>query len=140
MTLNFTALEKALISLSEAIESTTDEVFMSSLSASQQRTMQAGVIQNFEFSYELSWKMLRRQLKVDEGGDEVTQLSRKDLYRLAAQKLLIDDPEAWFIFHHARNRTSHTYDERVAKEVYQVVGKFLPLAMNLLKKLKERDS
>ena len=71
---------------------------MASLSASQRRTMRAGVIQSFEFTYEISWKMLRRQLKNEEGDDDVTRLSRKDLYRLAAQKGLIDDPGSWFCF------------------------------------------
>ena len=43
---DLTPLKKALASLSEAITSTTDPEFMASLSASQRRTMRAGVIQN----------------------------------------------------------------------------------------------
>jgi len=109
--------------------------FIKSLSAAQSRLMRAGVIQNFEFCYEISWKMFRRQLQQDEGVEEVGVLSRKDLYRLAAQKGLLDDPEAWFIFHKARNETSHTYNEHVASEVYKIALDFLVVAQSLLKKL-----
>jgi len=138
MKIDFTPLKKALVSLSEAISSTTDDAFMASLNASQRRTMRAGVIQNFEFTYELSWKMLRRTLKSEEGDDEVIRLSRKDLYRLAAQKGLIDDPENWFVFHQGRNQTSHTYDENTANDIYLLVLDFLPIAEKLFKQLVTR--
>jgi nucleotidyltransferase substrate binding protein (TIGR01987 family) len=139
MKLDFSALQKAIHSLNEAIESTSDESFMSSLSEAQQRTMCAGVIQNFEFTYELSWKMLRRQLRAEEGEEDVSVLSRKDLFRLAAQKKILEGPESWFIFHHARNSTSQTYDEKIAKEVYQVAVQFLPKAELLLSALQVRN-
>ena len=135
MKIDLTPLKKALASLSEAITSTTDIEFMASLSASQRRTMRAGVIQNFEFTYELSWKMLRRQLKSEEGDDHVTRLSRKDLYRLAAQKGLIGDPESWFVFHQGRNETSQTYDEKTANDIYRLVLDFLPVAEKHYKEL-----
>ena len=138
MALDFSPLKKALSSLSDAISSTTDEVFMTSLTNAQQRTMRAGVIKNFEFTYEISWKMLRRQLKIEEGDEEINQLSRKDLYRLAAQKYFIDDPEKWFLFHKARNETSHTYDENTANEVYSVTLNFLAESKKLLAKLESR--
>ena len=138
MKIGLSPLRKALVFLSEAIDSTTNDVFMASLTASQRRTMRAGIIQNFEFTYELSWKMLRRQLKSEEGDGEVTRLSRKDLYRLAAQKELIDDPEIWFVFHQGRNETSHTYDESVANDIYLLVLDFLPVAEKLFKQLLAR--
>ncbi|MFT5084924.1 MAG: nucleotidyltransferase substrate binding protein (TIGR01987 family) [Lentisphaeria bacterium] len=140
MNLNLTSLVKAIASLTEAIESTEDVKFMSSLSDAQQRTMRAGVIQSFEFSYELSWKMLSRQLKSDDGEATISVLSRKDLYRFAAKKGLLDEPEAWFVFHKARNETSHTYDEKKANEVYRVALDFLPHAKALLAKLEARQS
>jgi len=140
MILDFTPFKKALSSLSEEIVSTSDDAFMASLNEAQRRTMRAGVIQNFEFTYELSWKMLRRQLKAEDGANEINVLSRKDLFRLAAQKTLLDDPEPWFVFHHARNQTSHTYDEETAKEVYAITIDFLPMAEQLLARLEARKS
>jgi len=138
MKLDYSALNKAISSLSEAITSTTDVAFMSKLNQAQQRTMKAGVIQHFEFTYELSWKMLRRQLIQEEGKETIDALSRKDLYRLAAKKQVLEDPENWFVFHRARNETSHTYDEKIAKDVYEVSLLFISSAQKLLKTLGNR--
>jgi len=132
MKLDFTALSKALESLADAISCVEDKAFMASLTDAQRRTLRAGVIHNFCLSYELSWKMLRRQLLQDEGESEVAPLSRKDLYRLGARKQLLDNPEAWFVFHRARNETSHTYDEAKAQAVYVVALTFLGEARALL--------
>jgi len=139
MKLDFTQFKKAIKSLSEAIQSTTDTSFMASLNDAQRRTMRAGVIQNFEFTYEKSWKILQKQLQLEEGSEEVLALSRKDLFRLAAQKSLLENPENWFVYHRARNETSHTYNEVTAQEVYQITLQFLPDAEKLLSALEARD-
>jgi len=136
--LDFSSLIKAITSLEDAIDSVSDDAFMQSLTHKQQKTMQAGVIQNFEFSYELCWKMLKRKLNLIEGEASVNLLSRKDLYRLGAQKGLIETPEDWFIYHQARNETSHTYDENKAKEVYKIALTFLNSAQSLLTQLKSK--
>lgn len=57
----------------------------------------------------------------------------KTVLREMARNDLIQDPELWFRFIQARNDTSHSYDEEVAKEVYEVVHAFLAEG----KKLKE---
>ncbi|MCL4556459.1 MAG: nucleotidyltransferase substrate binding protein, partial [Gammaproteobacteria bacterium] len=59
----------------------------------------------------------------------------KDLFRLAAQHNLIDDPLPWFSFGDARNLTSHTYDEVTAQQVFAAAQDFLPYAENLLERL-----
>lgn len=139
MLIDLTPAEKALKSLSGAIDSALDEEFMGRLTDIQQKTIRAGVIQNFEFSYELCWKMLRRILIELEGSEEITQLSRKDLFRLAAQKGLMADPEKWFIFHRARNETSHTYNEAKANEVFNIACDFISSANKLMLNLINRN-
>jgi nucleotidyltransferase substrate binding protein (TIGR01987 family) len=139
MLIDLTPAEKALESLSGAIDSALDEEFMGRLTDIQQKTIRAGVIQNFEFSYELCWKMLRRILIELEGSEEITQLSRKDLFRLAAQKGLMADPEKWFIFHRARNETSHTYNEAKANEVFNIACDFISSANKLMLNLINRN-
>lgn len=138
MKLDFTQFKKAIKSLSEAVQSTTDTKFMASLNDAQRRTMRAGVIQNFEFTYEKCWKILQKQLQLEEGSEEVLALSRKDLFRLGAQKSLLENPESWFVYHRARNETSHTYNEATAQEVYQITLQFLPDAEKLLLALEAR--
>ena len=73
------------------------------------------VIQRFEFTVELSWKVLQRHLK-SAGISEV--LTPKNTFREAARLGLVSDPEAWIRFVDARNLSSHTYKESLAEEVY----------------------
>lgn len=62
----------------------------------------------------------------------------KPVIREMAQNGLIPAPEAWFSFIEARNKSSHTYDENVAKEVLGFVKKFLPEGKSLLEALKTK--
>jgi nucleotidyltransferase substrate binding protein (TIGR01987 family) len=59
--------------------------------------------------------------------------------REMAQNGLIDNPEKWFEFILARNKTSHSYDEDIAEEVYQEIVLFIPELDKLINKL-ARDS
>ncbi|GAA5819440.1 MAG: nucleotidyltransferase substrate binding protein [Methanobrevibacter sp. CfCl-M3] len=88
-----------------------DEIFYAKEGA------RASVIQHFEYTYELSWKMMKRFLEIDIG-DQADALSRKGLFRMIGEKQLISEFEPWNEFNNARNKTSHTYNEDVAKEVY----------------------
>jgi nucleotidyltransferase substrate binding protein (TIGR01987 family) len=86
-------------------------------------TARAAVIQHFEFSYELCWKTMKRYIEMDIGS-EADILTRKDIFRISAEKQLITDFDKWVEFHMARNRTSHVYDEEAADEVYQITKTF----------------
>src|SRR3990167_6834100 len=84
------------------------------------------VIQRFEYTYELSWKLLQRWIKLNISPEEAEPRTKKDLFRLAAKKSLIHAPEQWFEFSEARNEVSHTYNEKRAQYVYDIALKFLP--------------
>jgi len=99
------------------------------------KTLQAGVIQHFEFTYELCWKLLKRWLERNLGRSEVEGVSRRELFRLAHESRLIDDVSLWMRFHAARNQTSHTYEQSTADEVLKVASEFLPQAQDLLQRL-----
>lgn len=101
-------------------------------------TIRAGVIQNFEFVYELSWKYMQRWLKNNVSPERVEGVSRKELFRMAIEQQLIVDFEKWVIFHEARNRATHTYDEANANEVYALASEFLSVAQPLYDRLEER--
>lgn len=74
---------------------------------------QAGAIQAFEFTYELSWKTMKRIL--EKRGVEAQ--SPRETFREAARNRLIQNPEQWFIFLEKRNLTSHTYKEENAQAI-----------------------
>ena len=121
-----------LSSLSKAVAS-----LESSLRQEKNEFLRDSVVQRFEYTYELCWKFMARQLEADIGSVETDRLSRRDLFRVAAEKGLIDSPAAWFGFHAARNRTSHMYAEEVAEEVYLVAVSFAPLARDFLSRMEK---
>ncbi|MCB0367773.1 MAG: nucleotidyltransferase substrate binding protein [Bdellovibrionaceae bacterium] len=93
-----------------------------------QKMLRDSVIQRFEFCVELSWKTSMKVLGL-------MTSAPKPAIRDMARAGLIDDPERWFKFIDARNKTSHTYDEEIAKEVLEVAEQFLPEGYELLKAL-----
>jgi len=96
-----------------------------------------GVIQRFEYCYEISAKTLRRTLKEMSIADfDLETAHYKEILRIAAKKGLIDDPEAWFDYRNSRNKTSHAYDDEVAQEVFEAIPRFLEDAKKLLANLK----
>lgn len=130
MALNLTPLRSALLSLRDAFEEHSGQP--------DNKLMRDGVIQRFEFSYELAWKTLKRHLEEDLGRENVDAQSRRELFRQGAEAGLLADTEAWFGYHRARNETSHAYDERKAAQVYAAAKEFLPQAEALLARLEQK--
>lgn len=88
--------------------------FHDALQVAKSDLEKAGVIQYFEFTYELAWKSLRRILKAR--GKDLN--SPKPVFREAAVEGLIDSPERWFSFLESRNETVHTYNRRIADQIF----------------------
>jgi nucleotidyltransferase substrate binding protein (TIGR01987 family) len=84
----------------------------------------AALIKHFEICYEMCWKTMLRFIKEDNISDESAILTKKDLFRIAAEKELIAEFDHWLAYHKARNTTTHVYDLTVAGNVYQTAKKF----------------
>ncbi|MGH8832852.1 MAG: nucleotidyltransferase substrate binding protein [Polaromonas sp.] len=98
-------------------------------------------IQRFEYCFELSWKMLKRQIEAElDNTAEVDGYSKRTLFRVAAERGLISSPEPWFVYLVQRNKTSHAYDARVAIEVAAVLEEFAVDAQSLLATIEVRDA
>ncbi len=138
MSLDLSSLEKAFDSLSRALEvaSTSEQM---EREANEKEVIQAGVIQNFEFTYELCWKFMKRWLEKNLGGAYVDGVTRRELFRLAAEQQLVSNVENWMLYHDARNETAHTYNEAKAEEIFLVAQQFLPDAKELLGNLKRKN-
>ncbi|MEX0719193.1 MAG: nucleotidyltransferase substrate binding protein [Balneolaceae bacterium] len=122
--LNTEPLEKAFHSLEIALAITPhDEI------------VRDATIQRFEYSFELSWKFMKRYLK-EFAGIEEHQI--KEIFRNSAKIGLINNPENWIGYHKARNLTSHTYNEKIAEETYRFAISFSGDANYFLKQLKQR--
>ena len=139
-TLDLSALQRALVSLEDSLEVVSDSEWFNEQSLKVQNTLIAGVIQNFEFVYEVGFKMLKRQIELESASpDEVDQGSFRDVLRLAAEKGLIQDVEAWFGYRKMRNITAHTYDHEKAQQVYEGTLLFINDARALLASLEARN-
>ena len=136
MILNLDSLKISIIALEKSINvydriKTDDEDLI--------LTIRSGVIQNFEIAFEQSWKFIQRWLNENINPDITSGITKKELFRLAAKHLLIDDVEKWIRFKDARNSTSHIYSNEVSVEVINEAIAFLPYAKYLLKRLEENN-
>lgn len=75
---------------------------------------QQGLIQSFEYNYELAWNMLKDYFEAQ--GDIDIHGSR-DAFRLAFKRGLIEDGEVWMEMIQSRTMTAHTYNEDIADEI-----------------------
>lgn len=110
---------------------------MRGLDEDQKDAIRAGLIQNFEFTYELCWKFIKRWLDNNLGSTNVDGVARRELFRLGVEHRLINDVDAWMIYHDARNETSHTYNDYKAEEVFEIAKKFFPDAKKFLADLEK---
>lgn len=94
----------------------------------QTQPHQDAAIKRFEFTFELSWKLMQ------EANEYLGKPSSgpKPSIRTAAEKEVIDNPEGWLEFLEARNLTSHTYKQPLAKQIYERVKAFPPLVDSLI--------
>jgi len=79
-----------------------------------------GVIQRFEFTFELLWKTLRLFL-LTEG---IITKSPKEALKESFHFGLIKDEEIFLDMLDDRNQTSHIYSEDVTKEIVRRIKKF----------------
>lgn len=84
---------------------------------------QAGIIQFFEMTFELAWKVLKDYLE----SDGFIVKSPRETIKQAFQNDLINDGHIWIEALSNRNLTTHTYDSEVAnKIVIEIVSKYFP--------------
>ncbi|TFH86670.1 nucleotidyltransferase [Billgrantia azerbaijanica] len=77
-----------------------------------------GVIQGFEYSYELGWNTLKDYL-IWQGIAGL--VGSRDTIREGFSKGLIEDGKGWMQMLTDRNRTSHTYDEAAAEAILKSI-------------------
>lgn len=92
-----------------------------------------GVIQAFEYTYELAWNMLKDFLEY-QGQTDI--YGSRDAIRKSFQLGLIEDGDKWMDAYKSRTKTSHTYNEETAREVVDaVLTTYYPLFLSLEKKM-----
>ncbi len=117
---------KALAHLEQALDISDPDV-----------TQRAGIIQFFEMTFELAWKMLKDYLE-EQGFVQLN--SPRTVLKQAFASGLINDGHSWLQILRDRNLMSHTYDEATAVMVEKLIrDTYAPLMQNLHKTMGERE-
>lgn len=115
----FANFEKALHKLSEAVEyirqqlsdgDTSDQVL--------DEIVREGLIQRFEYTHELAWNVMK-DYAVYQGNAQVG--GSRDATREAFLLKLVSDGKVWMDMIGSRNKTSHTYNEATAEEIFSKI-------------------
>jgi nucleotidyltransferase substrate binding protein (TIGR01987 family) len=133
MPLDFTPLESAAARLAEGLARHHAEPGDAQL--------RDGLIQRFEFTYDLAPKMLRRALEADAANPgEIDAMSFPTLIRTAEEQGYIAGGwDKWRTYREMRNITSHTYDEAKAAQVVAAIPGFLADVRELVGELLRRS-
>lgn len=122
----YSNFKKALLELEEAVDKT-----------EYSKLERQGLIQCFEFTIELAWKTLQDLLNAR--GYETK--GPKPVVKQSFQDGIISDGNAWIEMLESRNKTSNTYNERIALEISENIRfKYYQLLADLEKVLaKEKE-
>lgn len=122
---------KKLQSLIEDLEKA-NRALKEAAGLSPTRIHKDATLQRFEFTFELAWKTMQEYIK-DQG---FVCWSPKSCIRKGADIKIVEGPEDWFGFLQARNLLSHTYNEKLADEVYKQAVQFPKKVGKLLREIK----
>jgi len=82
------------------------------------------LIQAFEISFELAWKTMKDYLEFD--GIKTT--TPREVIKSAFSNEVIADGQVWIDMLEARNKTSHTYQEPLARQLANdIMEAYMPL-------------
>lgn len=117
----FANYRKALVKLTQAVDllskQTGGETVVDEL-------LQEGLIQRFEYTHELAWKVMKDYAEY-QGYTDVR--GSRDAIRKALEMNLIDD-KRWMETIEDRNLTVHNYDNEIASEIYDnIMNVYAPL-------------
>ena len=123
-------LEKSLKTLIEGFKK-----FKNSKDKDLEILLEDGCIQRFEYVYEISWKTMKKFLKVQYGKSE-EELTVSNVFRLMGGFEFINNWEDWKNYHTKRNESSHECNIEKSREVIKIIPEFINDAQILLKNLK----
>ncbi|MDX1655575.1 MAG: nucleotidyltransferase substrate binding protein [Candidatus Competibacteraceae bacterium] len=114
-------LERAVQRLADALAQPKDEF------------IRDAAIQRFEFTFELTWKVLKLFLEYQ----GIEARSPRACIRESFVVGLLPEDDGWLEMVTLRNLTSHTYDEATAERVYQALPQVVTRIRDLLERLTE---
>lgn len=140
MSIDFSSLGNAIGKLEKSLEFANSKPAEDDPDLFEQ--LRNSVIQCFEFTYELSYKMLKRYLEETAANpEEIDSDTFQNIIRTGNEKgLLRSDWTRWKTYRQARTDSSHTYDQDKAEAVYEIAPDFLIEAKYLYEHLTSRSN
>ena len=125
----FSNYRKALAKLTQAVELLSKQI---EREEAVDELLQEGLIQRFEYTHELAWKVMKDYAEY-QGYTDLR--GSRDAIRKALEMGLIDD-RRWMETIEDRNLTVHNYDNEVASEIYDnIMGTYHPLFLSFAQKM-----
>ena len=125
----FKNYRKAFVKLAQAVELLSGQV---NREEAVDELLQEGLIQRFEYTHELAWKVMKDYAEY-QGYTDVR--GSRDAIRKAMEMGLVDD-RRWMETIEDRNLTVHNYDNEIASEIYEHIMKaYYPLFMSFEQKM-----
>jgi nucleotidyltransferase substrate binding protein (TIGR01987 family) len=124
----FSNYQKALARLSEAVGLLVDNVN----EGSEFDLLKEGLIQRFEYTHELAWKVMKDYLEY-QGYIDIR--GSRDAIRKSLELNILSD-RRWMATIEARNLTSHNYDDETADNIYnEIMNIYFPLFIDFEAKM-----
>ena len=92
-----------------------------------------GIIQRFEFTFELAWKTLKEYLEFMGINNDI--VGPRGVLKTAFEEGIIYDGDAWIKMMEARNNMSHRYDYEESRKIYNDIKN---IYVSLLEKLSSK--
>jgi nucleotidyltransferase substrate binding protein (TIGR01987 family) len=137
MTLDVSSLRNALTALEKSLKFLASDM---GKDPDLREQFRAAAIQAFEFTHELAFKMLKRQLEqMSADPAAIDTMGYMDVIRTSAEAGLITDIARYRDYREKRNITSHTYDQAKAEQIVSVLKDFQDDVRHLLSELERRN-
>jgi nucleotidyltransferase substrate binding protein (TIGR01987 family) len=135
----FFKLEQAIAYIKQDfIEDEKDKIDAEDLGYVLDEMIKEGLIQRFEYTHELAWNVMKDYAEYQ--GNNTVGGSR-DATREALQLKIIENGEVWMDIIQSRNKTTHTYNESTANEIYRkIMEDYIPLFLAFKIKMEEKIS
>ena len=141
----FSNFVKALSKLSQAVEyirhnfmNEEEPMDDSDLGYVLNEMIKEGLIQRFEYTHELAWNVMK-DYATFQGNTNVG--GSRDATREAFQLKLVSNGKIWMDMIGSRNKTSHTYNEEIADEIYsKIMVEYYPAFLEFQKNMEAKKS
>lgn len=97
-----------------------------------------GLIQRFEYTHELAWNVMK-DYALFQGNSTIG--GSRDATREAYKLQIIENADVWMDMIQSRNKTSHTYNDEIANEIYdKIIHEYSQLFLDFQKTMEEKRS